>query len=124
MFILFFMMLCTTYSVQGMNAIVDQKQGTLNIFGFDLIYSNNVTDDGKGGAHISSTPHPLCLIATFVPTDPKSKPEDVMILIEGINPGDIPDNTSLSLVTHKTNKSINMIMSQTLRCILKDALCK
>lgn len=124
MLILFFMMLCTTYCVQGMNAIVDQKQGTLSIFGFDLIYSNNVTDDGKGGAHISSTPHPLCLIATFVPTDPKDNSEDLMIPIEGINPEDISDNASISFVTHKTEKSISMVMSQALRCILKDALCK
>lgn len=124
MFTLFFMMLCTTFCVQGMNAIVDQKQGTLNVLGFDQIYSNNIVEDGKGGTNISSMPHPLCLIATFVPADPKSKSEDVMIPIEGINPGNIPDNAPISFVAHKTQKPISMIMSQTLRCTLKEALCK
>lgn len=124
MFILFLMMLCTTYGVHGMEAILDQKNGVLSVVGFDQIYSNNATDDGKGGITISSESHPLCLIAQFTPQDPKYAPENLMLPIEGITPRDIADNTQVSFVEHKTRKKINLIMCPLLREKLQEALGK
>jgi hypothetical protein len=129
MFILFLMMLCTTVCLHGMEGAVNQKRGTFNVIGYDTIYSNHETDDGKGGSKILYTGAPLCLIGSFIYTDNPENQEDLMIPIDAYRGREkgldgIPDGTDIVFKAHKTGKPVCLFMSQRLRDKIQEALGK
>lgn len=129
MFILFFMMLCTTVYLHGMEGTVNHKRGTFKLIGYDTIYSNHEIDDGKGGSKIVYTGAPLCLIGQFMYTDNPKNQEELMIPIDayrGCEKGldGTPDGTDIVFKAHKTGKTVCLFMSQYLRDTIQEALRK
>jgi hypothetical protein len=130
--ILFLMLLCTTIGLHGMDATVELKRGKFNVTGYDRIYSNQATDDGKGGSNISYTGAPLCLIGTFVYADKSEPDEELMIPIDVYRNVESQanllrytcDGTCILFEAHKSRKRVDIRMCPLLRAKVKEALGK
>jgi hypothetical protein len=130
--ILFLMMLCTTVYLHGMDATVELKQGKFYVTGYDTIYSNQATDDGKGGSNISYTGAPLCLIGKFVYADKSEPEEELMIPIDVYRHAEsqatllryTSDGTCIVFTAHKSRKKVDLKMCPLLRAKIKEALGK